>query len=293
MSHAVPTWDLRLSHAPELLCVAVAASRYGSDGSSDHDRAHGWCLSFYKHEATLSLGGRKFEIAPGSVGIVPPGVAHEYHCQGSFEHLYAQFKLRAPTGDAMPIAALQDLGSEFTPLYERFEHAMNVFHSRPAQAEACVWDLLWELSECTTRRQQRQTAPHSAFERACQVIQTRISEPLSMADLAASGGVAAAHLTRLFRAEMGLTAMDYLRRCRLERALHLLTRSDLPIREVASEIGVRDLQAFNKIIRRGYSLSPRQLRARGTAPNGLTLRTSTKGPAPLLIQSKVAAIRSA
>ncbi len=59
-----------------------------------------------------------------------------------------------------------------------------------------------------------------------------------MADLAASGGVSAAHLTRLFRAEMGFTAMDYLRRCRLERALHLLTRSDLPIKEVASEIGV-------------------------------------------------------
>lgn len=269
----------------------MAAARHGSERSSDHYVVQSWCIHFYKYEATLIVGDSQLEITPGSVGIIPPGVSHEYHYRGRSEHLYAHFNLRASSGDAMPIAALQDLGSEFTPLYERFEHAIHVFRSRPAQAEARVWDVLWELSERTTRSEQRQTRRHVALERACRVIQARISEPLSLADLATPAGVSPAHLTRLFRAEMGLTATDYLRRCRLERALHLLTRSDVPIKEVACEVGIPDLHAFNKAIRRGYSLSPRELRARGAAPNGLTLRSEAPGPlvseaeAPVIIQS--------
>jgi AraC family transcriptional regulator len=289
MSHAVPTWDLRLSHAPELLCMAAA--RHGSERSSEHYVVHSWCIHFYKYEATLLIGDTQLEITPGSVGIIPPGVSHEYHYRGRSEHLYAHFNLRAPSGDAVPIAALQDLGTEFTPLCERFEHAIHVFRSRPAQSEARVWDVLWELSERTTRSEQRQTRRHVALERACRVIQARISEPLSLADLATPAGVSPAHLTRLFRAEMGLTATDYLRRCRLERALHLLTRSDVPIKEVACEVGIPDLHAFNKAIRRGYSLSPRELRARGAAPNGLTLRS--EAPPPLVNEADVAVIQSA
>ncbi len=258
----------------------MAAARHGSERSSDQYQLNSWCIHFYKYEARLLLGESELEITPGSVGIIPPGVSHEYHYRGRSEHLCAHFNLREPGGDAMPIAALQDLGPEFTPLCERFEHAIHVFRTRPAQAEARVWDVLWELSERTTRSTQRQTRRHVALERACRVIQARISEPLSLTDLATPAGVSPAHLTRLFRAEMGLTATDYLRRCRLERALHLLTRSEVPIKEVACEVGIPDLHAFNKAIRRGYSLSPRELRARGAAPNGLTLRT--EAPAPLV-----------
>jgi AraC-like DNA-binding protein len=226
------------------------------------------------------MGDNRLEITPGSVGIIAPGVSHEYQYRGRSEHLYAHFNLRAATGDTMPIAALQDMGSEFTPLCERFEHAINVFQTRPAQAEARVWDVLWELSERTARSAQRQTRRHAALDRACRVIQSRISDPLSLVDLATPAGVSPAHLTRLFRAEMGLTATDYLRRCRLERALHLLTRSEVPIKEIACEVGIPDLHAFNKAIRRGYGLSPRELPARGAAPHGLTLRTETAGSRP-------------
>jgi AraC family transcriptional regulator len=270
---------LRLSHAPEVL--AMAAARNGSERSSDHVVVPSWCIHFYKYEATLLIGDSQLEITPGSVGIIPPGVSHEYQYRGRSEHLFAHFNVRSASGDAMPIAALQDLGTEFTPLCERFEHAIHVFRTRPAQAEARVWDVLWELSERTTRSEQRQARRHVALDRACRVIQSRISEPLSLADLATPAGVSPAHLTRLFRAEMGLTATDYLRRCRLERALHLLTRSEVPIKEVACEVGIPDLHAFNKAIRRGYSLSPRELRARGAAPNGLTLRTEAPA-APIL-----------
>jgi len=259
----------------------MASACHGNERSSDQYVVHGWCIHFYKFEATLLLGDAELEITPGSVGVIPPGVSHEYRYRGRSEHLYAHFALRGETSDTMPILALQDLGPDFNSLCERFEHAVHVHASRPAQAEARLWDVLWELSERTSRKEQRQSRRHVALDRACRVIQSRLSEPLALADLATPAGVSPAHLTRLFRAELGLTATDYLRRCRLERALHLLTRSEVPIKEVACEVGIPDLHAFNKAIRRGYGISPRELRARGSAPTALNLRTQPPPqPAP-------------
>jgi AraC family transcriptional regulator len=287
MTHAPPTWDLRLAHAPELLGMATAS--HGSERSPESLALYGWCIHFYKHAGSLLLGDALLEVNAGSVSIVPPGVAHEYRHSGRAEQLYGHFTLRSQAGEAMPILALQDLGSDFTALCERFEHAVHVFRSRPAQAEARLWDVLWELSERTTRKELRQSRRHIALDRACRVIQSRISEPLSLADLATPAGVSPAHLTRLFRAELGLTATDYLRRCRLERALHLLTRTEVAIKEIACEVGIPDLHAFNKAVRRGYGLPPRELRARGSAPSALTLRTQP----PIPLEGEPPATRSA
>lgn len=256
----------------------MGSVRQGDENGAQRYQRQAWSVHFYQYEATVLVGDAELQIAPGSVGLVPPNVRYEYRSRGHAPHLFAHFMPRDERGDVAPIAALQDLNADFSSLCERFEHAVHVHATRPAQAEARLWDVLWDLSERTTRQEQRQSRRHVALDRACRFIQSRLSEPLALSDLATPAGVSPAHLTRLFRAELGLTATDYLRRCRLERALHLLTRSEVPIKEVACEVGIPDLHAFNKAIRRGYGISPRELRARGGAPTALVVRAE---PPPL------------
>jgi AraC family transcriptional regulator len=263
MSSAPPNWEISLSSVPEL--AFIGAVSHGSERSSERYALDEWCLYFYKYEATLVLGNALLEVRPGYVGVIPAGVAHEYRLRGRSDHLLARFELQ-PSAAPVRVSSLLDLGRDFARLAERFEHAMHVCETRPQQATARIWDLLWELSDRSTRARPAPSRRHTALDQACRVVQSRLSERLSLADLAAPAGVSPAHLTRLFRAELGLTATDYLRRCRLERALHLLTRSEVPVKEVACEVGIPDLHAFNKAVRRGYGISPRELRARGEAP---------------------------
>jgi AraC family transcriptional regulator len=263
MSQPPPNWDVSLSSVPEL--AHIGAVSHGSERSSERYLVDEWCLYLYKYEATLVLGNALLDVKPGYVGVIPPGVAHEYRLRGRSDHLLARFKLQAGA-EPVQVSSLQDLGRDFAGLAERFEHGMHVFDTRPQQATARIWDLLWELSDRTMRARPPRSRRHAALDQACRVIQSRLSERLSLSDLAAPAGVSPAHLTRLFRAELGVTATDYLRRCRLERALHLLTRSEIPVKEVACEVGIPDLHAFNKAVRRGYGVSPRELRARGGAP---------------------------
>lgn len=264
----------------------MATTSHGGERASERYLFEDWCIAFYKYDASLTFGDVRLELTPGSVSLLPPGLAHEYVLGGRHDHVFATFRLEQGQADPLRIAALQDLGRAFSGLLERFEHALHCFRARPAQSEARLWDLLWELAERSSQAQPRRSRRHAALDSACRVIQARLSEPLSLSDLAAPAGVSPAHLTRLFRAELGLTATDYLRRCRLERALHLLTHSEVPVKEVACEVGIPDLHAFNKAVRRGYGLSPRELRARGSAsldasPAFLTkpLRAPVEAPA--------------
>jgi AraC family transcriptional regulator len=252
MSQASLGWDLHLSHAPELLEIGVP-------GSSPRGTSTNHELWLFRRETTLTFGPYQQPVMPGSIVLLPPNAGYQRQHE---PQLMARFVLRAE-GETNRVKLHHDLGSGFSAFVQRFEQAQHAFAARPAQAAARLWDLLWELAERSRRSLPARSRRHDALDRACRVIHARLSERLSLADLAQPAGISPAHLTRLFRAELGLTATDYLRRCRLERALHLLTRSDVPVKEVACEVGIPDLHAFNKVIRRGYGLSPRELRSRG------------------------------
>lgn len=82
-----------------------------------------------------------------------------------------------------------------------------------------------------------------------------------MPELARAADVSHNHLTRLFRAETGMTVVAYIRLRRMARARHLLVASTLSIPGVAASVGISDLQAFNKACRRELGGSPRSIRA--------------------------------
>ncbi|MEU6357590.1 helix-turn-helix domain-containing protein, partial [Streptomyces sp. NPDC047072] len=91
-------------------------------------------------------------------------------------------------------------------------------------------------------------------------VEERLAGPLSVPEIARAAGVSPTHLTRLFRADTGLTVVGYIRRRRMERARHLLVSSTLAIPAIAATVGIPDLQAFNKTCRRELGAAPRAVR---------------------------------
>ncbi|MCK6491389.1 MAG: helix-turn-helix transcriptional regulator, partial [Planctomycetes bacterium] len=100
--------------------------------------------------------------------------------------------------------------------------------------------------------------------RARALVDARLDDPPAVAELAAAVGCSAAHLRRRFRAELGLGVKPWIQARRLERARHLLAHSALPVRAIAAQLGIDDLQRFNKLVRRACGLGPRALRTRGS-----------------------------
>jgi len=91
---------------------------------------------------------------------------------------------------------------------------------------------------------------------AVAAMEDHIADPLSLTQLALIAGVTERQLNRLFRAELGASAMSYYRRIRLEVAQALLTGSAVPIGEIASATGFASAPHFSQAYVRAFGRPP-------------------------------------
>ncbi|RKT09788.1 helix-turn-helix protein [Streptomyces sp. 1114.5] len=218
-----------------------------------------WQLHLYGYEADLTVNGTAHAIRPGRVSLIPPGTTVRYRYRGRSEHLYVHLRLGS-AGPPIRIPVIQDAGTELVPLGAQLNSALSAWPSSPARATAEVWAALWRVAHLAPPRTAGTTAPHPAVAAALAMIEARLAEPLSVAEIAKAAGVSHNHLTRLFRAATGSTVVGYLRARRMERARHFLQATTLSIPAIAASVGMPDLQAFNKACRRDLGASPRAIR---------------------------------
>ncbi|SNR82680.1 AraC family transcriptional regulator [Humidesulfovibrio mexicanus] len=106
-------------------------------------------------------------------------------------------------------------------------------------------------------------------------MQRRLDDPIRLDELAALAHFSTPHFHRVFKGMIGETVMDHLRRIRLERAYVRLAQTTVPVTEAAFEAGYDSLEAFSRVFRKTFGLSPTECRAQGwtrlfpEAPSGV------------------------
>jgi AraC-like DNA-binding protein len=94
------------------------------------------------------------------------------------------------------------------------------------------------------------------MSRASQVIHARLTEDLSLGELAGECGLSPSHFARAFKRSFGVPAHQYLIKQRVERARKLLLHSDLSLLSIALDCGFTDQSAFNRSFRSVIGSSP-------------------------------------
>ena len=87
-----------------------------------------------------------------------------------------------------------------------------------------------------------------------ELMESNLSEPLSLLEIADFAGLSRRQIERLFRQEMGRSPARYYLEIRLDRARHLLIQSSMPV-------GFVSASHFSKCYRELYGRSPQQERA--------------------------------
>lgn len=91
-------------------------------------------------------------------------------------------------------------------------------------------------------------------------IEDHLEQPLSLATLAAVARTSPAHFTRLFRHATGVAPHRYVLMCRMERAKRLLAETDMPLGEIALQVGCADQSHFTALFRKYVALTPKAYR---------------------------------
>lgn len=260
-------WQVPVASPPRLLMMGISVHQPLRDW--DRYQLPGfWCLHFYRYDGELRIDGESFAIRPGSCSVTPPGALLEYaYGHTPSIHAVVHFELdgAASTSEQVELPAMRALGEQFDALAALCEEAIPWLASEPRRASARIWDLLWQLGNIPPDASESGPAP-ATVERARRYIEMRLaSNQLRVEHVATHAGLSHNHFIRVFAAATGMTPAAYIRRRRVERAHHLLKRSTLPVKAIAAQCGLGDLQAFNKAVRREMGVSPRTLRGALTA----------------------------
>lgn len=111
-------------------------------------------------------------------------------------------------------------------------------------------------SSCSQARLRSQPQNSYYVNQAVQYIQQNYHSSITSADIAVYCGLSRTHLGRIFKKAMGQTLQKYLTSCRMARAIELMRTTELPLGEIALQVGYANPLYFSKVFRGIYGLPP-------------------------------------
>jgi AraC family transcriptional regulator len=102
--------------------------------------------------------------------------------------------------------------------------------------------------------------PRTKLHAVVEYIEEHLDTDLTLAQLAATVHLSAYHFARQFKAATGLPPHQYVVTRRVERAQHLLRKTDLPLVDIAASVGFSDQSKLSAHFKRVVGLTPRQFR---------------------------------
>lgn len=130
------------------------------------------------------------------------------------------------------------------------------------QVHPQIEQLLFQLFEQLLTEQTLGYQIDPRIRRAQTYITEHLESPLCIHTLSQQAHLSATQFKTLFKRYAGVSPMNYITQLRMEKAKALLTHSDLPIQQIAEQVGYSDLSAFSRRFRQHFGLSPSRLSGR-------------------------------
>lgn len=219
---------------------------------------------------TGSDAGRLLVMIPGACYHVsaPSGAFRSLHCSlhcSEFERLF---------GETIDWGSLSQLGGELSPGTE-IERLMTriydeLVRERIGQAaviESCATTLCVELLRRFRQGRPRRPDVHAGGLPAwrMRLLMERVHADMpapSVTELSDLCGLTTRQLSRVFKAETGMTIGRYVDEATMERAHRLLTSTELTIAAIARELGFANSDSFSQSYRRITGVPPSRSRHR-------------------------------
>jgi len=223
--------------------------------------------------AVCDLGAGKFEFRPGGIAVRPCGTATRVSVSNPHN-------IRLLGLSPQKLGAWMDDGSDRTDLGRL--HSATLVSSFAHQLLDRIWDagsheesqttlyvdaavlVLWsellrEARMATQIASKGGIAPWQ-LRRCEEFLRAHAGENIGLEQLATLVGLSPFHFARAFKRTTGLSPHRYQLNLRIELAKSLLEGSQIPVTEIAFQVGYESSQALARLFRRETGLSPSEYR---------------------------------
>jgi AraC family transcriptional regulator len=102
--------------------------------------------------------------------------------------------------------------------------------------------------------------PERKLKRALSYIDDRLAQDLTLRDIARDAGFSASHFGALFKQATGVSVHRYVISRRVQRAVELITKTRVPLADVALQAGFANQSHMALAVRRSLGVTPKRLR---------------------------------
>jgi len=225
----------------------------------------GWARVHDKH----------FLITPGHSLIIPSGIPHVYSASLDDPWSIHWFHFRGETAYQF----IQQLKADqymipihekaHTPISETFQECYDALSSDIAMREIvfCALALHRTLAWIFFGNPAFQTgvkALPKPIETALNYMHDQRDQRPSLTELADQVGLSVSHFSSLFKEQLGESPIDYFINLKMQYACHLLTTTEMPIKQVAFSLAYDDPYYFSRLFHKVIGVSPLNYREQGT-----------------------------
>lgn len=216
-------------------------------------------------KGSLTLGGRRFRLVPGTAFHYGPGLAHHMASdpETPLEKYFVDVVGEA-AGDILaevPFSKLKPLYlARFAPMAKLFEELQTRGSSRSSRAErlcsVLAELLLLQVAEVAVPLGHDRSAAWASFDQCRRYIEDHHLRLRTLDEVSAGCHLDKPYICRLFKRFGRETPYGMLMRLKMDRAAELLLQSNLMIKEVATAVGFDDPYHFSRVFKRVRGVSP-------------------------------------
>jgi hypothetical protein len=257
-------WDAPRNHRAEFALYSHGiAERMPPGILSYHQAVDDWLLIYFHDDALAGGETGAAKVPGGSLVLWKPGAFRTYgRKDDSWTHSWLQvtgtrvaplleglgFKPENPfpAGDPEVVAhGILELHNELTGFQKPSARILgNLFEN-------------WLLG--LARSRQETGGDRERRLRALKYfLDTHVSAPLTLQEMARRAGMSASHLSALFESAYGESPVAYHILRRIDAAKYLLVHCGMTVSEVAEQTGYADLSSFSRMFKRVAGVSPKR-----------------------------------
>ena len=214
------------------------------------------------------VGETTHRVSARNALVIPAGIPHAYGSDEShpwtiwWSHLtgtdVAELVGVMEVSPARPLVPVRSI-DRAVALLDEILSGMERDQSpvRLVAAAGAAWKLLTQIAVDRVI-----PAPGDPLQRAMAYLAERLDGSVRVGELARLVGVSSSHLTAMFRRATGGGILAHHTALKMARARQLLDVSDLPVGEIARDVGYDDPFYFSRHFRKHHGVSPSDYRAR-------------------------------
>jgi AraC-like DNA-binding protein len=219
------------------------------------------------------ISGKKYELGPGSVIIIPAGEQHCYSAseEDSWTIYWVHFKgadagqlvsaLMEKTHHHQGTVAFQARRiSLFEDIYACLERGYG--NDNLAYANVCLYHYIasFVYQDKFNLTDNRQAG--DAVELSINYMRQNLDRLRSLEEIAASVNFSASHYSAMFRKKTGFSPIEYFNHLKIQKACQYLIFTELRIKEISDKLGIEDPFYFSRMFNKLMGMSPNQYRVR-------------------------------